>query len=84
MTAYRIKEGEFESWHKEWYTTAKQIYSLADSALAAGQRISARKAFLRATNYYRTTEFFCTESLKTHEYYPHGRTVGIHLDRLVN
>ncbi|WP_244853103.1 S9 family peptidase [Bacillus sp. J14TS2] len=28
------------------------------SALAAGQRISAREAYLRASNYYRTAEFF--------------------------
>ncbi|WP_445667417.1 alpha/beta hydrolase family protein [Paenibacillus sp. FSL H8-0034] len=31
---------------------------MADSALASGQRISAREAYLRASNYYRTAEFF--------------------------
>ena len=25
-TAYRIEEGNFESWHKEWLKTAKRIY----------------------------------------------------------
>lgn len=58
MTAYRIQEGDFESWHKEWHATAKQIHTLADSALASGQRVSAREAYLRASNYYRTAEFF--------------------------
>lgn len=58
MTAYRIQEANFESWHKEWYRTAKQTHDLADCALASRQRISAREAYLRASNYYRTAEFF--------------------------
>lgn len=58
MTAYRIQEGNFESWYKEWNTTAKQIHNLADAALASEQKVSAREAYLRASNYYRTAEFF--------------------------
>lgn len=58
MTAYRIQEGDFESWHQEWDITAKQIHNLADNALASGQQVSAREAYLRASNYYRTAEFF--------------------------
>ncbi|MGC2306849.1 MAG: hypothetical protein WA461_00475 [Nitrososphaeraceae archaeon] len=33
-TAYRIKEGDFESWHTEWLKTAKRIHSYADDSLA--------------------------------------------------
>lgn len=58
MTAYRIQEGDFESWYKEWHATAKQKHNLANSALSSGQRVSAREAYLRASNYYRTAEFF--------------------------
>ena len=25
-TAYRIKESDFESWHNEWYKTAKRVH----------------------------------------------------------
>ena len=57
-TAYRIKEGNFESWHTEWISTASRVYALADEAFAKGQRVSAREAYLRASNYYRTAEFF--------------------------
>jgi len=57
-TAERIKEGDLESWHTEWLTTAERIQAIAEEALAKQHAISAREAFLRASNYYRTAEFF--------------------------
>jgi pimeloyl-ACP methyl ester carboxylesterase len=56
-TAYRIKEGEFESWYTEWFKTAKRVHSYADECLAANHKTSAREAYLRASNYYRVAEF---------------------------
>jgi pimeloyl-ACP methyl ester carboxylesterase len=60
-TAYRIKEGEFESWYEEWLNTAKRVHSYADDCTAKGHTISARDAYLRASNYYRTAEFLLVE-----------------------
>ncbi|MED4781173.1 alpha/beta hydrolase [Brevibacillus choshinensis] len=57
-TAYRIKEGDFESWYTEWYKTAERIHALAERNRERGQMISARENYLRAHNYYRTAEFF--------------------------
>ncbi|WP_445489125.1 alpha/beta hydrolase family protein [Niallia sp. 03133] len=57
-TAYRIKEGDFESWYEEWYKTAERIHGLAVDSLERNNRISAREFFMRASNYYRTAEFF--------------------------
>ncbi|MED4602662.1 alpha/beta fold hydrolase [Paenibacillus validus] len=57
-TAYRIKEGDFESWYTEWYRTAERIHALAVDSLERGKRVSARECYLRAHNYYRTAEFF--------------------------
>lgn len=57
-TAYRIKEGDFESWYEEWLTTADRVKSYADNSLSKGHKISAREAYLRSSNYYRTAEFF--------------------------
>ena len=34
------------------------VHAIADACLAAGHRVSAREAYLRASNYYRTAEFF--------------------------
>jgi pimeloyl-ACP methyl ester carboxylesterase len=56
-TAYRIKAGDFESWYSEWLKTAKRIHSYADDCLSKGHLTSAREAYLRASNYYRTSEF---------------------------
>jgi pimeloyl-ACP methyl ester carboxylesterase len=60
-TAYRIKEGDFESWYEEWLKTAKRIHGYANECLSEGHTISAREAFLRASNYYRTAEFLLVE-----------------------
>src|SRR6516225_4497212 len=57
-TAERITEGDLESWHREWLRTADRIRTIAEEALAKQHLISAREAFLRASNYYRTAEFF--------------------------
>ena len=56
-TAYSIKEGDFESWYQEWLKTAKRVHSYADESVKSGHTISAREAYLRASNYYRVAEF---------------------------
>src|SRR6266571_5801247 len=58
VTASHIREGDFESWHEQWSKTARRVHALADDALHHGKRVSAREAYLRASNYYRTAEFF--------------------------
>ena len=57
-TAYRIKEGDFESWHSEWLKTAERVHGVADDCLERGHDVSAREAYMRAANYYRTAEFY--------------------------
>ena len=57
-TANRIRDGDFESWHVEWSRVAERIEIIADTSIQDGHRISAQQAFLRASNYCRTAEFF--------------------------
>jgi len=57
-TVKHIKERDFQSWHEKWFQTAERIYKGAEKALAEGHKISAKEAFLRASNYYRTSFFF--------------------------
>ncbi|MCK5849756.1 MAG: alpha/beta fold hydrolase [Kiritimatiellae bacterium] len=57
-TAYAIKEGDDESWYREWMKTAQQREKAGDDFLAQGREISARQEFFKASNYYRTAEFF--------------------------
>jgi len=58
VTARAIPEGDEAAWLKQWEATADRVARLGENALAAGHRVSAREAFLRASNYYRTAEFF--------------------------
>lgn len=57
-TSARIKEGDYDSWHEEWTATADRVAAEAQRALDAGHTVSARDGFLRASNYYRSAEFF--------------------------
>lgn len=61
-TAQKIKEGDFESWCKEWTELAKRIENFANECYSNGHLISARQAYLRASNYYRTAEFYLHEN----------------------
>jgi alpha-beta hydrolase superfamily lysophospholipase len=57
-TGYRITEGDFESWYSEWNGTAERLHAFADECMEAGHNVSAREAYLRASNYYRLAEFY--------------------------
>ncbi|MGY5101519.1 alpha/beta hydrolase family protein [Streptomyces sp. 900105245] len=57
-TGERIVEGDYDSWYVEWLATADRVSGEAEKALAADHRVSARDGFLRASNYYRSAEFF--------------------------
>lgn len=57
-TTSRIEEGDVESWWHEWNGTAQRILAIADHCAEDGHLESARAAYLRASNYFRTAEFF--------------------------
>ncbi|MEI9898845.1 MAG: hypothetical protein WDN31_00530 [Hyphomicrobium sp.] len=61
ITASAIGEGDDEAWHREWKALADRIAALGATSLAAGHKVSAREALLRASNYYRMAEFFRRE-----------------------
>jgi pimeloyl-ACP methyl ester carboxylesterase len=60
-TAYRIKEGDFESWYKEWLKTAKRVHQYAEDCMSKNHLTSAKEAYLRASNYYRASGFLLIE-----------------------
>jgi pimeloyl-ACP methyl ester carboxylesterase len=57
-TVSRITSGDNESWYNEWNATAERVFAEAEAQLAAGHHISARDSYLRATTYFRGSEFF--------------------------
>ena len=61
VTVGAITSGDDVSWHRAWKATAERVRAIGERALAAGRRVSAREALLRASNYYRAAEFFLRE-----------------------
>jgi pimeloyl-ACP methyl ester carboxylesterase len=57
-TVNRITSGDNDSWYSEWNATAERVFIEAEEQRAAGHRISARDSYLRATTYFRGSEFF--------------------------
>jgi hypothetical protein len=53
-TARRIKPGDLDSWYHEWTSTGEVSATLATRAETAGERETARLAYLRASSYYRS------------------------------
>jgi alpha-beta hydrolase superfamily lysophospholipase len=58
VTAQAITPGDYDSWYDEWLTTADRIADEAEKARAAGHLVSARDGLLRASNYYRSADFY--------------------------
>lgn len=57
-TSALIKAGDYDSWYEAWNTIADRIAGEGDGQMAKGRKISARDSYLRASNYYRCSEFF--------------------------
>jgi pimeloyl-ACP methyl ester carboxylesterase len=57
-TVSRIKAGDADSWYSEWNATAERVEKEGNSQLLRGHRVSARDSLLRATTYFRGSEFF--------------------------
>ena len=60
-TVAAVRELDADGWYDAWMKTARRVHALADESLAAGQTVSARGAYLRASNYYRTAYVFIFE-----------------------
>ena len=58
LTAAAIPEGDEEAWMREWKATADRVHERAKYSFEHGDKISAREAFLRASAYYRSAEFY--------------------------
>ena len=62
-TARQIGKPDPESWYNAWFGRAESVRGIADGAAAAGDRESARSAYLRAAEYFRQSYFFLRRDL---------------------
>jgi hypothetical protein len=61
--ADRITSADLASWSTEWTTIADSVLAEADASHEAGDVVSARRAYLRASEYYRQAFFFARTDL---------------------
>ncbi|KAL7952858.1 cytochrome P450 [Trichoderma compactum] len=54
----KITDGDPESWYRAWTSQAERAVKVAEEASKHGDRVEASWAFIRASNYYRSSEFF--------------------------
>lgn len=57
-TVDRVRGPSLDGWHDQWRATAERVLRSGESSLAAGDRVGARSAFFRASNYFRTCGVF--------------------------
>ena len=57
-TAARIKDGDYDSWCREWEATAQRVRGHAEASDGAGHGTSAREAYLRASTYFFAAAFY--------------------------
>ena len=55
-TASTIKEGDRTSWYEAFTKTADRLRQDAEESLENARKLSARRSYLRASNYYRAAE----------------------------
>ncbi len=56
--ASKMNVGDLESWYSEWKAMGEHIEKLANQAASKGFKVTARQAYLRASNYYRMADFY--------------------------
>ncbi len=57
-TVARIRKVEPGLWYTQWFATASAVRQLADASARNGETVSARLAYFRASNYFRTAGLF--------------------------
>jgi pimeloyl-ACP methyl ester carboxylesterase len=60
--ARKIVELDAESWFAAWHTMAERIWTEAEQSRVAGHMISAKCAYLRASNYFRAAYTFMLQA----------------------
>jgi len=68
-TMGRVKRNDFGSWADEWGGTADRAAAYAKQLQSAGDNVGAKKAFLRASNYYRAACSYAHHSDPRHRDY---------------
>ena len=67
QAAGEIKDLDPVSWENAWHNQAQQAEAIAKSAMLTGDDFSARRAYMRASNYYRASGYMLNDRPETPE-----------------
>ncbi|KAL9130697.1 MAG: hypothetical protein Q9217_001176 [Psora testacea] len=57
----QIKVNDPESWYRAWHTQGTKAEALAQDAFKTGDVVSARRAYLRSSNYFRASQYMLND-----------------------
>lgn len=63
----KIRAGNEDDWLGEWKSAAERAFTNAEHSASVGNKKSAHEGYLRASNYYRTAEFFRRDNVDNDE-----------------
>lgn len=85
-TCSKIRPGNEEDWVREWQKTAERSFSHAEHSESVKNKESAYHGYLRASNYFRTAEFYRRENVNedkiSHFLYERSETAFVQAMRL--
>ena len=53
----QIKNDNADSWYRAWYAQGERAELVGEEAVQSGDRVAARRAFMRASNYFRQSQY---------------------------
>ncbi len=62
-TARRVVPGDYASWHAQWNALAQKSFEAGEASERGGHPVSAARAYLRSTEYWRQAIFFIRHDL---------------------
>lgn len=81
----RVEDYDKESWYRSWSEMADTVSAAAATHARENHVVSARDAYLRATNYYRASEIYLPQDdPRKHVAWENGREAFINASKLSN
>lgn len=82
--ASAITDGDYDSWFAAFTGLGDRVRGIAETSLGAGDRVSAREAFLRASTYYGEAYFFALGTSEPDRIVPAWETHRACFDRFAD
>ncbi|KAK0618509.1 Alpha/Beta hydrolase protein [Bombardia bombarda] len=65
--AAKVRANDGESWYRAWSEAARKAEAVGEQAIGSGDAVAARWAFMRASNYWRSSELMLRKPVPTQD-----------------